>query len=39
MCLLRWSLALHLFLLCWLAAALQVIEGNIHASNTVSIQK
>lgn len=27
MCLLRWSRALHLALLCWLAAAVQVIEG------------
>lgn len=26
---LRWSPVLHLVLLCWLAAALQVIEGKI----------
>lgn len=32
MCPLRWSVALHLVLLCWLAAALQVIEGKIHAA-------
>lgn len=36
MCLPRWSLALHLVLLCWPAAALQVIEGKIHAAADVS---
>lgn len=30
--LLRWSLALHLVLLSWIASALQVIEGKIHTA-------
>lgn len=36
MCLLRWSYALHLILLCWLTTALQVMEGKIHTVAALS---